>query len=384
MQIKASDILKSAEHFYIELGLDRIEKVLKLLNNPQNRLKCIHVAGTNGKGSVCQMLNQILIDNGFKVGLYTSPHIFKYNERIKINGININDFELDNLVKNICNISKENSINLTEFEILTAAAFVYFEKNSVDYVVLETGLGGRFDATNVIKKNILSIITHIDLEHTERLGDTIEKISFEKAGIIKENCPVVIGEKNNVIEDVSKNKNAKIYYAEPSSKKCSLKGLHQKFNLGLVIKACEILNLKVRDEVLLNIKNPLRYEYLEEYNLLVDVSHNPNSIEALRNTLDENYPNQNFDFIFNCLSTKDYKKMLKLLLKADDRLYIYEFNNPKACKIKDFKGIINNKILEFKEYKKSDRLTVICGSFYMLKELFNAMGIKYNMDSQLS
>jgi dihydrofolate synthase/folylpolyglutamate synthase len=374
---RAISILTSQSHFYIDLGLDRIREVLRLLGNPQDKLKYIHVAGTNGKGSVCAILNKILQSNGYKVGLYTSPHIFEYNERIKVDSVDIDDKSFEDYVILVTELSQKNKIHLTEFEILTIVAILYFNHKKVDIVVLETGLGGRFDATNVINSNLCSVIVHIDLEHTDRLGKTIEEISFEKAGIIKEGCPVVIGEDNAVIKQVAKDKSSRVYFADTTDKKCSLKGVHQNFNLALALKVCEILNINVCDDILMDIKNPLRFEYLKEYNILVDVSHNPNSIKALRDNLDKYYPNQNFDFIFGCLSTKDYKKMLKILLNKNDNLFFYEFKHPNACRIEN----IDVKVKKFDEYKKSPRLTVICGSFYMLKELFKDMDIKYSMNS---
>lgn len=382
MENKITEILNS--HLYIDLGLERISEFLNLIGNPQDKLKYIHVAGTNGKGSVCAILNTILQKNGYKAGMFTSPHIFEYNERIQINGKKISDKDFEELIVFVSDFAEKNNIRLSEFEMLTVVMFMYFEKNKVDIVVLETGLGGRFDATNVIKENLCSVITHIDLEHTDRLGDTIDKISFEKAGIIKQNCPVVIGEKNKVIEEVAKERNSEVYFAQKSDKKCSLIGEHQKYNIGLVLKVCEILNINVKDEDLMCVKNPCRFEYLKDYNILVDVSHNPNSIEVLRKNLDKYYPDQNFDFIFGCLKTKDYKKMLKLLLKPEDKLYVYEFANQNACDYKVLSEATKSKIYKFSDYQKSDKLTVICGSFYMLKELFSEMGIKYNTDSQKS
>lgn len=382
MENKITEILNS--HLYIDLGLKRISDFLNLIGNPQNKLKYIHVAGTNGKGSVCAILNTILQKNNYKVGLFTSPHIFEYNERIQINGKNISDKDFEELIVFVSDFAEKNNIRLSEFEILTVVMFMYFEKKRVDIVVLETGLGGRFDATNVIKENLCSVITHIDLEHTERLGDTIDKISFEKAGIIKQNCPVVIGEKNKVIEDVAKERNSEVYFAQRSDKKCSLIGEHQKYNLGLTLKVCEILNIKVKDDYLMYVKNPCRFEYLKEYNILVDVAHNPNSIELLRKNLDKYYPEQNFDFIFGCLRTKDYKKMLELLLKPEDKLYVYNFTNPNACDYNELTQVSKYNLYKFSDYKKTKNMTVICGSFYMLKELFDEMDIKYNTDSQIS
>ena len=378
MSNSAVEILTSQRYFNINLGLERISALLNLYGNPQDKLKCIHVAGTNGKGSVCAVLNTILISNGFNVGLFTSPHIFDYNERIKINNKDISDEDFDALVLEVSNVAKSHDINITEFEILTAVAFIYFEKKCVDYVVLETGLGGRFDATNVIKKNECAIITHLDLEHTDRLGNTIEKIAFEKAGIIKPFCPVIIGEEQDVIQNVAEEKNSELFFAPLTNKVCSLKGEHQKFNLALALKACEVLGITVRDECLLNVKNPCRFEYLPDYNIIVDVAHNPNGIKALRENLDMYYKNQSFNFIFGCLSTKDYKKMLKYLLKEDDKLYVYEFLHSKSCKYEDLQKVTVVKLYHFEEYKKEKKITVICGSFYMLKELFNDIGLKYN------
>ena len=183
----AVKLLTSQGKFYIELGLERISKVLELLENPQDKLKCIHVAGTNGKGSVCAIIAFVLKEAGMRVGLYTSPHIFEYTERIKISGKDISKEDFARYINDVCNLTDKNQIHLTEFEILTAVMFKYFADNNVDVVVLETGLGGRFDATNVIKSNLCSIITHIDFDHTERLGNTLEQIAFEKSGIIKEN-----------------------------------------------------------------------------------------------------------------------------------------------------------------------------------------------------
>ena len=198
----AVKLLTSQGKFYIDLGLDRISKVMELLGNPQDKLEYFHVAGTNGKGSVCAILASVLRQAGKKVGLYTSPHIFEYTERIQVldcqNNLSpsrqISKEAFSRLVFEICEIADKNDIHLTEFEILTAVMFKYFEEQKVDVVVLETGLGGRFDATNIIKKNLCAIITHIDLDHTERLGKTKDEIAFEKAGINKPKCPIVTSE----------------------------------------------------------------------------------------------------------------------------------------------------------------------------------------------
>ena len=195
--------------FYVDLSLNRIQSVLEKLGNPQDSLRYIHVAGTNGKGSTCAMLESILRTAGYKVGLYTSPHIHKYTERIKINGEEISENEFVKLFDEITSLE----IHLTEFEILTAMMFLYFKRNNVEIVVLETGMGGRFDATNVIKENLCAIITQIDLDHTDRLGKTKDDIAFEKAGIIKPNCPVVTSMGYEAIRDRADEVNAMLIFS---------------------------------------------------------------------------------------------------------------------------------------------------------------------------
>lgn len=222
-------LLTGQGKFYINLGLDRISAILALLGNPQDKLKCIHVAGTNGKGSVCTVISEVLRESGIKTGMFTSPHIFEYTERIQINGVQISQKDFSEYINLISHLSDKNNIHLTEFEILTAVMFKYFFDENVDVVVLETGLGGRFDATNVIKTNLCSIITHIDFDHTERLGNTLDKIAYEKAGIIKENCPVFVSEGYEIFRDTADKKNAMFVIVPPfeNTENFALKGVHQ-------------------------------------------------------------------------------------------------------------------------------------------------------------
>ena len=190
------------------LGLGRINDLLKKLNNPEKKLKCIHVAGTNGKGSVCAMISSILQDAGYNVGMYTSPHLKKFNERIRINNKLITDKDI---VKYYLKIKKY-ATDQTFFDMTTAMAFLYFYDEKVDFSVMETGLGGRLDSTNVITP-VVSIITNVGIEHTEYLGSTIEKIAYEKAGIIKKNVNVITGAENEalkIIKTIAKKKNSKL------------------------------------------------------------------------------------------------------------------------------------------------------------------------------
>ncbi len=378
-------LLTSQGKFYIKLGLERVGAVLNLLDNPQEKLKCIHVAGTNGKGSVCACLSSVLAKK-YKVGLFTSPHIFEYTERIKINDKDISKEDFADLTEYVVKLADKNDIHLTEFEILTVVAFLYFEKNKVDLVVLETGLGGRFDSTNIISSNLCSVIVHIDFDHVERLGDTIEKIATEKAGIIKENSPCFVNS-NNLGLDVFKKKalscNSELNIVEPLEdnswilKSSALKGVYQKENLALVEAVITYLNTKgiVIDQSdlkngLMSVSHPCRFQYNKDLNLIIDGGHNPNGVEGLRKSLDTYYPNEKKRFVFGCLKTKDYKSMIKTLFRADDEIYFYHFDNINSCEIEELITSCPYKAKSFDDFTlDKSKLTIVCGSFYMIKEL---------------
>ena len=377
--------LTSQGKFYINLGLDRISAVLDLVGNPQDKLKCIQVAGTNGKGSVCTMLSAILTESGYKTGLYTSPHIFDYTERIKINGVDISKQDFTNYCDEIITIADKNDIHLTEFEILTAVMYKYFADKKVDVAVIETGLGGRFDATNVIKSNLCSIITHIDLDHTDRLGDTKEKIAFEKAGIIKPDSILITSEGYEVIKDTATSLNSAFILTSPCTdsdftETLTLKGEHQKENLALVLGAISTLFPDIDKSTVINglkkVKNPCRFQYIKDKNLIIDGAHNPNCFEELRRNLDNYFPDTKRNYIFGCLNTKDHKSMLSYITTDPNlnKLFCYHFNNKNACSIEDLSKDTEQPIIELKNIEDvlsstSEVLTVICGSFYMLNEL---------------
>ena len=371
--------LTSQGKFYINLGLERISAILEILGNPQDSLQYFHVAGTNGKGSVCAILASVLQEYGKKTGLYTSPHIFEYTERIKINGEDISKEDFAYYVTNICEIADKNQIHLTEFEILTAAAFKYFADNNVDVVVLETGLGGRFDATNVIKKNLCAIITHIDLDHTERLGNTKDKIAFEKAGIIKPNCPVVTSEGYETIKDAADEQNSLLLFTAPfaDTTNLSLKGTYQQENLALALTALKLvfpeISQSIVDEGLKKVKHPCRFQVIEDKNLIIDGAHNPNGITGLRESLDYYYPDKYRRFVFGCLRNKDYKKMMEILFEQGDEIYFYHFNNKNSCTVEELQTACQFPSKEFKSLtelpQKENTMTIVCGSFYMLQEI---------------
>lgn len=412
---KAINVLNQNGKFYIELGLDRIKKVLELFNNPQESLKIIHIAGTNGKGSTCAMLAELLKNVGLNVGLYTSPHILSYCERIRINDKNIEEDDLSELIFKIEKVSKSNNTHLTEFELLTVAAFLYFKEKNADVVILETGLGGRFDATNVVTKPILSIITSISIDHKDRLGDTIDKIAFEKAGIIKENVPLVVSENNlgfNVIQSIASKKHSSMILNENNIKlifknnqnfvkindkeEClfNLFGLWQTENLNLVLNAFDYLsnNLlktinfdkqQVLKNSLKNVKWDYRFQFLNNH-VILDGAHNLDAAIKLRKSLDFYFKNKKIQFIYGSLNTKEYEKIVKVLFNKKDDVFLYDFNCQNAVKTSDLEKIINKpiKILNKSEVlnivhneTKDKKLTIVCGSFYMLGEIFEKKAV---------
>ena len=378
----AVNLLTSSGKFYIKLGLERISAILELLGNPQDKLKCIHVAGTNGKGSVCSMINKILIDKGFKTGLFTSPHIFDYTERIRINDINISKNIFADMIFEISKLADENQIHLTEFEILTAVMFKYFADNKVDFAVIEVGLGGRYDSTNVIKKPLCSVITTIDFDHTERLGNTIEKIASEKAGIIKQNCPVVISPDNRGLNTVKSLCTKEQLHLAKDFKvnNISLKGEYQKTNANLALTAISIILPEIPLVDMLNslqhVKHFGRFQYFKEQNLLIDGGHNPNGIRALRESLDTLFKDVPKRFIFGCLKNKDYPQMIKLLFKENDIIYFNQFSHKNSASYEELSSVCSYKSNEFKgTLPHFDGLTVICGSLYMISEVLKQLNL---------
>ncbi len=409
----AKEILQSHEKFHINLGLKRVKLVLALLDNPQKYLKFIHIAGTNGKGSTSKIINQILIEhfknkgeNSKKVGLFTSPHLFSYQERIKIDNVDIPEYILNRLTFDIDNFAKKNNIELSEFELIFVVAIYYFYIKKVDYVVLEVGLGGKYDATNVVKP-IIEAITTIDFDHTERLGDTISKIALQKAGIIKKDSKVVVSKNNlgfDVIKKVSENENAALILADDDIKiefkdnknfaiiknkkyEFNLLGSHQKENLALALGVIQNIDILI-DEVdikqaLKNVSWKFRLDFDSKNNILIDGAHNPSGANVLRKFLDENFKNIKKKFYFGCLKNKDYKKMVQILLNKEenDELYFREFSHNSSLKFEEFIEDLKNNNISIQNIKKApskeefikenkDDLKIFCGSLYMLGEIF--------------
>lgn len=396
--MNAAEILTSKNKFHIKLGLERMEIILKAFNNPENSFEYIHIAGTNGKGSTCAIIEKILLEDKRKViGKYTSPHLFSYTERISVDGENISEVELNQIISLINKKDDELNLGLTEFEILTAAAFIYFKKKNVDIAILETGLGGRLDATNVIKKPLISVITSISFDHKERLGDTIEKIAYEKAGILKNGSKCVFLKSNNGFEtlkneaikkgailveddlDVSVENNVAKINGE--NFEFNLNGDFQKENLKLALLAINSLDFKIKKETIKNALKNVSWRFrmekinYKEKNLLIDSCHNPDGARVLAEYIEKYEKNKKIKFIFGCLKNKEYEKILDTIYSPFYDFCFYEFNYPNALKYENLDKKYKNKIREIKdpmfEIEQNDyELCILAGSIYMLGKIF--------------
>ena len=361
------------------LGNEDLIKLLNKLGNPHNNLRFIHVAGTNGKGSVCAMTAQILQDAGFRTGIYTSPFIEVFNERIQVDGENIPDSELAEIASYVKSTIDELKIEISVFAQITAMAFIYFNRRKCDYVVLETGLGGRLDATNVISTPTIIAITKIGLDHTEYLGESISEIAFEKCGIIKNKVPVITcGNQNSealsVIEKYCKTKESPLLVAPSDCDfKLSLKGQYQKSNAAIAASIAR--QLGICDE---HIKNGLlnthwiaRFEFLRD-NLIIDGGHNPDGISALISALKE--LNRPVRFVVAMMNDKDYLKSAALLASLGGCVTVTEIDMPRCIKADELKNAFPGCHVEkncITAVKKAldicgeNEIVCVCGSLYL-------------------
>lgn len=395
------------------LGLSRIEELLKLIGNPEKKLKYIHIAGTNGKGSTASMLASILQEAGYKTGLFISPHIHTFNERIQVDGVNIPNECLIKAVEQIkCAVNSMDE-KPTEFEIVTAMGFLYFNQCKCDIVVLEVGLGGRLDSTNVVEAKEAAVITNIGLDHTKELGDTVEKIAAEKAGIIKENCDVILYQQQNSVHDIieaaCKNNVARLHdvdfekieilksdlnsqilnYLNFKNIELRLLGEHQLKNAVVVLKTIEVLikkGWKISDQDIHNglkkARWPGRFEVLNnDPYFIVDGAHNPNGVESLVNNIEKYFYGRKLIFLTGVLKDKDYKNMLDMIAPFAKKFIAVQPDNPRALDYRDLAMFLRNRygqaeVIEA-EYVKSgidislncaepDDIVIAFGSLYMV------------------
>jgi len=364
---QAVEYIHDTKKYGSKLGLTNITKLLELLGNPQEKLKFIHVAGTNGKGSVCSYIASTLIEAKYKTGLFISPYIEKFTERIQIDFNNMKEEHLIDIVTRIqycVGLMLLNKMNHpTEFEINTAIAMVYFYEQNCDIVVLETGLGGRYDSTNVIKSNIVSVITALGLDHMTVLGDTIEKIAFEKAGIIKKNYPTVLYGDNDIIaiemiKYVAKENDSNVImsnyqkvskiqqtssgyifnYKNLENIKINLPGKHQIKNCITAIEALYVIRQHdytiTDDNILKGVANtywPGRLEIISKKPLVIcDGAHNVHAAYALRTYLNEFHKNKKIIFVMGVMKNKEYKKMIEIVIKDAKSVICIQPNNERS------------------------------------------------------
>jgi dihydrofolate synthase/folylpolyglutamate synthase len=409
-----TSLLQLYERFGEHLGLERIEKLLADLGNPQQQVPIIHVAGTNGKGSVCAYLSSILTEAGYRVGRYTSPHLVDWTERIYLNEKAIEPSKLIAVLQEIQQAIDLDTESPTQFEVITAAAWLYFARSHVDIAVIEVGLGGRLDATNVCDRPLVSIITSISKEHWQRLGPTVDLIAGEKAGILKPNCPAVIGklppEAQTVVDRRIKDLNCPAVWIEPAKElnisqarwakynnleyPLRLLGEVQLSNSALAIAAIEILQRQGWKIPELAIQTGMRktqwrgrlqWTTWQERPLLIDGAHNPAAAISLRQYIDTLA--KPVIWLMGMLSTKDHEDIFRALLRPQDELHLvlvpdHNSADPKqlaklaskvcpqltdVCCYSDL--FIALKFLGDRQLN-DDSVIVLCGSLYLIGYFF--------------
>jgi len=334
----AIDWLFGTQYRGVKLGLENVRTLLKALGEPQSALRFIHVAGTNGKGSVCAMVDSICRSAGIKTGLFTSPHLVRFSERIQINGLPIDDSDFVRGIQRIRALIDEDR-HPTFFEITTALAFDYFRSQGVDLVVLETGLGGRLDATNVVHP-LVSVLTSIDMDHQKWLGNTLGEIAAEKAGIIKPGVPVVsgpqFGEVRTVLEQIATASSAPLSYAETPVEGLfiGLAGSHQRLNAAIAVKAIQETRIPMDPqslkEGLANVYWPGRFQRVTE-RIVLDGAHNPAATKCVVETWRECGGPQKATIIFGGLLDKDLQGMIAILSTLAARFLIVPIRSQRAA-----------------------------------------------------
>lgn len=364
----------------IKLGLDRIKSLLEKLDNPHRGLKYIHVAGTNGKGSTCAMLSNILMLQGYNVGMYTSPALFSFTERFRINNKLITEQELVQIYQRV----KPFITNETFFEVVTAMAFVYFKENNVDYVVLEVGLGGRLDATNVIEYQdvLVSIITNIGLDHLDILGKNVKQIAEEKAGIIKKNVPVITGATGKallVIKQRAAAGQAPVITAKKTNLRVGLYGEHQRYNAGLVLETVKILREKgvtISEKNLINgfatAQWPGRMQFITR-NILIDCAHNLPGITAMISAVKHIMREKHFKnliLVYGSNKREEIRKIVVLLEQMPDlkEIIISQSSFPKAMECDTIAELFSKKAIIKREVNEAIKyaLTLACNKDLIL------------------
>lgn len=409
--MNAVEYIHSLKAFGKKAELKNIENLMNCLGNPQNGLKYIHIAGTNGKGSVSSMLNSIFLYTGKKVGLFTSPFIESFNERICVNNVPISDGDLERItirVKKEVEYLAVKGIFCTVFDVICAVGFVYFKEQKCDIVVLEVGLGGRFDATNIIKDPLCAAICAIGYDHTEYLGETLSQIAFEKCGIIKSQCPVVSYPKQQpeasyiiakackdkktpcIIPDLSKlmvmecNERGSKFLYEDNEYSMSLAGEYQVYNALCAIEVAKLCG--VDNDIIKNgIKKALwkcRFEvfYINNKTVILDGAHNPHGISAFCSSVNNFFSDKKVHYVFGMVDDKDIEKSCSEISKAKSSVTVTSVPSARSCapekvyeilcSVSQEDNVINyidDNIEAIKYALSADNDVVcVCGSLYMV------------------
>lgn len=408
-QNQIESLLEPFQRFGVHLGLERIKKLLANLGNPDRQIPIIHVGGTNGKGSVCAYLSSILTEAGFRVGRYTSPHLIDWTERIYLNETAIALTELIAILEDVCSAIAPDTESPTQFEVITAAAWLYFARSQADLAIMEVGLGGRLDATNTSDRALVSIITSISREHWQHLGPTVADIAREKAGILKANCPAVIGKLPPAAEAVVAAKiaelNCRAVWVEPATElklggqsrwakyddleyPLPLLGEVQLNNSALAIAAIKILQQQGWNIPELAIQTGMRktrwlgrlqWTTYRDRSLLIDGAHNPAAAIALRQYI--NTLNKPVIWVMGMLSTKDHRDILQILLKPEDELHLVPVPDHSSAVPQDLAALAQQvcprlsncqtydelfNALDVLWQNSSSDLVVLCGSLYLV------------------
>ena len=414
----AENYFHSLLTFGIRPGLDRIKILLERLGNPEKSLRFIHVAGTNGKGTVCSLIASVLESAGYKTGLYTSPYIVDFRERIRVNGEMISEKDLDSVTESVkTEIEKlrNEDVIITEFEAVTAAAFLHYKNAGCDFVVLETGLGGRFDATNVIERPLMSIITSISLDHVNILGNNLAEIAYEKCGIIKNECPVVTCSSQSiealkVISEQSKIHNSELYIADIASYslidesiegstinfgsrqvKVPFPGEHQCENCIVALTAVDILKkegVAISETAIKRgvekTKNPARCEIVSNRPYVIfDGCHNEGSAKALACVIKKHLKNKKITAVMGMMEDKDVTKVLSLLCNEFDSMITVTPSNPRAMKAEKLAELAKKYCKNVQSFEneleglkfavnslEKDGVLLVCGSLYLCSDLY--------------
>lgn len=407
---EAINYIHSINWTFCKPGLERIGELCSRLGNPEKNLRFIHIAGTNGKGSTASMLDSILREAGYRTGLYTSPYIRVFNERMRIDGKNIEDDELADITSYVRPFADAMTDKPTEFELITAIAFEYFNRHKCDVVVLEAGMGGRLDSTNVIDSSLLSIITGVSLDHIAFLGDTVEKIAVEKTGIIKPGCPVLFGGEDERAYGVIKSKAEELKspltvvdrsrikiknctldgtvfdFEDRSDIKIQLLGVYQPSNAATVLKAVDILRREKFEISELALRKGLesarwqaRFEIIRRNPLVIfDGAHNVEGIKAATDSIKTYFGKEKVCVVSGVLADKDYNVMANDISGIACKVFTMTPNNPRALNSEKYAevfrglgvdstayGTIEDALANAYEFVKENNMTLIClGSLY--------------------